>query len=61
MRELRLLLTSNCNYNCFFCHHEGMQVQGQRPIFDASDYAYLYEHSKSYISQMKLQQLEVNH
>lgn len=43
MRELRLLLTGSCNYNCFFCHHEGLQEEKQRPVFNAEDYTYLYK------------------
>lgn len=42
MRELRLLITNSCNYNCFFCHHEGLQEKQEHNL-NAFDYAYLYK------------------
>ena len=29
-RELRLSLTENCNYRCFFCHEEGLDMETSR-------------------------------
>lgn len=23
-QELRIIITQACNYNCYFCHHEGL-------------------------------------
>lgn len=42
-RELRLLLTSECNYNCFFCHREGVNPNSNKEAFIADDYAFLYD------------------
>ena len=41
-KELRLVLTENCNYNCTFCHKEGMKKQ-EKNLLDANDYAFLYQ------------------
>lgn len=24
-RELRMIITQNCNYECYFCHREGIE------------------------------------
>lgn len=41
-RDLRLILTKDCNYRCTFCHHEGVS----HDIFQAlnnEDYLFLYD------------------
>lgn len=44
-RRLRLLLTHNCNYNCRFCHNEGVHEKKQQ-VLEASDYEYLAKIAK---------------
>ena len=39
-KELRLIVTRNCNYNCYFCHGEGVD-KGTNEVFDSSDYEFL--------------------
>ena len=39
--ELRFLVTQRCNFNCSFCHREGVQYNCEE-LLDASDYSYLY-------------------
>jgi len=41
-RGLRLLLTSECNYNCTFCHKEGLEEK-KKELLTAEDYKYLCE------------------
>lgn len=31
-RTLRIILTTKCNYNCFFCHHEGIAEQSTEDL-----------------------------
>ena len=31
-KELRLIVTRNCNYNCYFCHGEGVD-KGTNEVF----------------------------
>ncbi|MCK5149796.1 radical SAM protein [Candidatus Pacearchaeota archaeon] len=44
-RELRLIVTQGCNYDCTFCHKEGLQTK-QKDNFDESDYGYLFSIGK---------------
>ncbi len=44
-RELRLLVTQRCNYNCVFCHGEGLQ-NIQQDNLTADDFAYVYKSGK---------------
>ncbi len=44
-RELRLIVTQACNYNCVFCHKEGLQTK-QRDAFNAEDFKFLFEVGK---------------
>lgn len=46
-RELRLVLTQNCNYSCVFCHGEGLQSK-QTDNFTAKDYGFLFYIGKKY-------------
>ncbi|MBR5228023.1 MAG: aminotransferase class V-fold PLP-dependent enzyme [Clostridia bacterium] len=41
-KELRLVITEDCNYNCVFCHKEGMKKY-ERPILTSDDYSYLFD------------------
>lgn len=44
MRELRFLITELCNYNCPFCHHEGMEQHSfSSKKLKAADYVFIYE------------------
>lgn len=40
-RELRMIVTQNCNYECYFCHREGINRDCDSK-FNSSDYEYLY-------------------
>ena len=40
-KELRLLLTQNCNYDCVFCSHEGLNSKPKQKL-GIDDYTYLY-------------------
>ena len=44
-KELRLIVTRNCNYNCYFCHGEGVD-KGSNEVFDSKDYEFLVEFCK---------------
>ncbi|MFV0625906.1 MAG: radical SAM protein [Alphaproteobacteria bacterium] len=41
-RELRLLVTSACNYRCGFCHNEGVDFAEDEKL-SADDYIFLYK------------------
>lgn len=40
-RELRMIITQNCNYECYFCHREGIDRNCDSK-FNSSDYEYLF-------------------
>ena len=40
-RELRMIITQNCNYECYFCHREGIERVCDSK-FNSSDYEYLF-------------------
>lgn len=44
-KELRLIISRRCNYNCYFCHGEGVE-KGAKEVFDAADYKYLVDFCK---------------
>ncbi len=44
-RELRLVITENCNYNCTFCHKEGMK-KIEKSKLTAEDYSFLFKTCK---------------
>lgn len=44
-KELRLVLTRNCNYDCYFCHGEGMK-KTVRDMLNADDYEFLVKFCK---------------
>ena len=46
-RELRLIVTKDCNYQCYFCHHEGVKKELKSEL-NSSDYEYLFSICKEY-------------
>jgi GTP 3',8-cyclase len=46
-RELRLLVTQRCNYNCVFCHGEGLQNL-QKDRLNSDDFAYIFKIGKNF-------------
>ena len=40
--DIRFLLTQSCNYNCYFCHHEGMSCRNVTTECSVQDYVTLY-------------------
>ena len=44
-KELRLVITRDCNYNCYFCHGEGIDKKC-RPLLTPDDYAFLVKECK---------------
>lgn len=41
-RELRLLVTNNCNFNCYFCHKEGQRNTSIASL-NSNDYEFLFK------------------
>lgn len=41
-KDLRLVLTKDCNYNCTFCHHEGVNHEIYKTLTN-QDYMFLYD------------------
>lgn len=41
-RDIRFLLTNKCNYNCFFCHNEGVEDSNTCTEMQLEDYLTLY-------------------
>ena len=39
-KELRLIITRACNYNCYFCHGEGVEADC-KSLLDSDDYLFL--------------------
>ena len=48
MRELRIVLTPFCNYNCFFCHSESIAEQIALQL-NPSDYEFMTRVAKDYL------------
>lgn len=44
-KELRLIITRKCNYDCYFCHGEGVE-KGTKEILNENDYEYLVDFCK---------------
>lgn len=42
-RELRILLTQKCNFNCTFCHKEGV-LKNKKEILNSDDYCFVYNY-----------------
>ena len=40
-RELRMIITQDCNYKCYFCHREGIEKKCNGQL-NSSDYEYLF-------------------
>lgn len=45
-KELRLIITRHCNFNCYFCHGEGVS-QDVKDLLSADDYAFLVKTCKN--------------
>lgn len=45
MREIRLLTTQKCNYNCIMCHGEGLQEK-KKDLLSPADFAFLFKVGK---------------
>lgn len=41
-RDLRYILTQDCNYQCWFCHKERMDGN-EKALLNATDYGFIYE------------------
>lgn len=50
-QELRIIITQACNYNCYFCHHEGLK-KIKKTLLNTEDISYLYKVANKYL-QMK--------
>lgn len=46
-QELRLIVTQACNFDCYFCHHEGIECK-KNNLLDSDDYKYLYSIANKY-------------
>lgn len=44
-KELRLIVTRNCNYDCYFCHGEGVD-KNSKELLNADDYTFLVSFCK---------------
>ena len=40
-RELRMIITQDCNYQCYFCHREGID-RDSKTVLNSQDYEYLF-------------------
>ncbi len=45
-KELRLIITRKCNYDCYFCHGEGVE-KGSKELLTPEDYEFLVSFCKS--------------
>lgn len=45
--ELRLIITSKCNYQCWFCHKEGISLKSKKVEMTAEEIAFLFETYKN--------------
>lgn len=43
-QEIRLIITQACNFNCYFCHREGIS-QNKKTLLDVDDICYIYENA----------------
>lgn len=42
-KDVRFLVTNNCNYNCYFCHHEGVEAERKRNELSVENYVTLFK------------------
>ncbi len=42
MSDLRFIVTQQCNFNCFFCHREGVKIYEKEKL-SAEDYVFIFE------------------
>lgn len=47
-QEMRFLVTQSCNYQCTFCHKEGLQSQKEEKL-SPTDYGFLFAVGKKYL------------
>lgn len=47
---IRLISTSNCMYNCFFCHKEGIE-DARKNYMDKQDMSFLYKIYNKYFKK----------
>lgn len=52
-QELRIIITQACNYNCYFCHHEGLS-KIKKSMLTSEDLSFLYEVSNKYLKINKI-------
>jgi cyclic pyranopterin phosphate synthase len=50
---LRILITKNCNYNCIYCHNEGMD-NNTNDLLNISDYSFLINTMKSIFERVAI-------
>jgi len=48
-KSIRFILTQRCNYNCVFCHKEGL-IEEYEEKMDVKDYAFLFHVVKKYFN-----------
>ena len=44
-KELRLIVSRRCNYDCYFCHGEWVE-KGTEEVFSSDDYKFLVDFCK---------------
>ena len=42
-KDIRFLLTNMCNYNCYFCHSEGVGVAFRKHELSVDNYVTLFK------------------
>lgn len=52
-QELRIIVTQACNYNCYFCHREGL-TKMKKNMLTAEDIGYLYKVANKYLGMKKV-------
>lgn len=45
-RELRILLTQKCNFNCTFCHKEGV-LKNKKELLNSDDYCFVFNYLRN--------------
>lgn len=51
VQEMRFLVTQSCNYDCTFCHGEGLQSK-KNDLMTPEDYRFLFRVGKQYFKMM---------
>ena len=42
-KDIRFLLTNSCNYDCYFCHNEGVETKRTRNELSVEHYVTLFK------------------